>query len=314
MNLPLVSVLIPVYNSGEYISESLNSVLNQTWENVEIIIVDDGSIDNSYTVAKAFESEKVRVFKQENKGACAARNFAFSVSNGEFIQYLDADDLLSPDKIEKQLYLISNTPKSVASCTWGRFYDSITDFKPEVKVVNKDYEKPVEWLIDSWSGRGAAQTSVWLTPREIISAAGGWNEELSLNQDGEFFARVLLQTETIKFCPSVFVYYRSGNKNSISKINNSEGKAESLLKSFESYKKVVMQKYDSPMIRAALAINFCNFIYMYSPAYPHLVERACLQLKNLSVNCRTSMGGPLFKVLVKLFGFFKALKLRNLLR
>ena len=102
MNPPKVSILIPLYNSENYIEETIQSCLNQTYENIEIIIVDDGSTDKSLQIAKSFESGKLKVYSQPNSGACKARNLAFEKSIGDYIQYLDADDLLSENKIENQ--------------------------------------------------------------------------------------------------------------------------------------------------------------------------------------------------------------------
>jgi len=99
---PLVSILIPAYNAENWVADTIRSAMAQTWEPKEIIVLDDGSKDRTYEVAKEFESEKVHVFKQENTGVPTARNNLFSMSHGEFIQWLDADDLLAPDKIERQ--------------------------------------------------------------------------------------------------------------------------------------------------------------------------------------------------------------------
>jgi len=85
----LVSILIPVFNAEKYISETIESVLSQTWGNKEIIIVNDGSTDNTATILKKFDSKDVLVINQENKGACSARNEAYKVAQGEFIQFMD---------------------------------------------------------------------------------------------------------------------------------------------------------------------------------------------------------------------------------
>src|SRR5262249_6685849 len=102
---PLVSILIPAYNAERWISDTIQSALDQTWKHKEIIIVDDGSQDNTLTIARRFASKDVLVTQQVNQGASAARNKTFSLCQGEFVQWLDADDLLSPDKIEKQVAL-----------------------------------------------------------------------------------------------------------------------------------------------------------------------------------------------------------------
>ncbi|MEO1560685.1 MAG: glycosyltransferase family 2 protein, partial [Cyanobacteria bacterium J06632_19] len=86
----LVSILIPAYNSEEWISETIDSAIAQTWSNIEIIIVDDGSKDNTLAVAKKYASTKIKVISQPNKGASAARNRALQEAQGDFIQYLDA--------------------------------------------------------------------------------------------------------------------------------------------------------------------------------------------------------------------------------
>src|SRR5271170_1948910 len=100
---PLVSILIPAYNAEAWISDTLRSAIAQTWEQKEIIVVDDGSTDQTLAIARRFESDSVRVVPQKNQGAAAARNTALSLCHGDYIQWLDADDILAPDKIARQM-------------------------------------------------------------------------------------------------------------------------------------------------------------------------------------------------------------------
>src|SRR5258708_4364352 len=99
---PLVSILIPAYNAQKWIVATIESAIAQTWGRKEIIIVDDGSTDQTLAVARRFASKDILVVTQKNQGASAARNHAFSLSQGDYIQWLDADDLLSANKIAKQ--------------------------------------------------------------------------------------------------------------------------------------------------------------------------------------------------------------------
>src|SRR6266576_6242361 len=99
---PLVSILIPAYNAERWIADTINSALAQTWPRKEIIVVDDGSEDQTLWVSRQFASKNVSVVTQENRGASAARNKAFELCQGDYIQWLDADDLLAPAKIAKQ--------------------------------------------------------------------------------------------------------------------------------------------------------------------------------------------------------------------
>lgn len=98
-----ISVLMPLYNAALYVESAIQSVVNQTYTDWELIIVDDGSTDDSLAVVKRYESDKIRVYTQPNSGACVARNKALSLAKGAFVKFLDADDLLSPDCLEKQV-------------------------------------------------------------------------------------------------------------------------------------------------------------------------------------------------------------------
>jgi len=111
MNDKKVSFVIPCYNVENYISECLNSILSQSYSNIEIVIV-DSSTDNTKEVIKNFEiktgNEKIRYFYQEGKGPASARNFGIEMSNGDYIAFLDADDLLCPDSIQKRIKLFES--------------------------------------------------------------------------------------------------------------------------------------------------------------------------------------------------------------
>lgn len=100
---PLVSIIIPVYNSASYVEEAVNSALNQTYQHIEVIVVDDGSSDQSVSLMKRIEDSRLRVFSQINQGACVARNRGIAEAQGEFIKFLDSDDVLYPDAVATQL-------------------------------------------------------------------------------------------------------------------------------------------------------------------------------------------------------------------
>src|SRR5512140_2969405 len=120
---PLVSILIPAYNAGEWIADTIQSALSQTWPSIEIIIIDDGSKDQTLSVARRFASKNVNVVTQPNQGAAATRNNAFNLCQGDYIQWLDADDLLSPDKVAKQMEIAERceNPRTRLSSGWGHF-------------------------------------------------------------------------------------------------------------------------------------------------------------------------------------------------
>lgn len=310
-----VSILIPVFNAELFLDETLQSAINQTWQNTEIIVVDDGSTDNSLAVAKQYESNKVKIISRKNKGSAVARNTAFRHAQGDYIQYLDADDLLSPDKIRKQLDLLHKYgDQYIVSSAWGRFVRSID----EAEFIHQkvwDNLDPVEWLVAAWEGGGMMQTACWLTPRKLIEKAGLWNETLKSNpaDDGEFFCRVLLQSKGVKFCSGAKVYYRSQLPESVSKNISSEA-VLSLFLNCVQYEKHILEAEDSFRTRHACMINYLNFIYRFHPHYPDLIEKAKKRIANLGFKKYDSVGGRKFRKLSWLVGFNNALKIRGFWR
>ena len=313
---PKVSVIIPVYNAEKYIEETIDSVLNQTYEPIEVIIIDDHSTDASYNKALNFKSERVHVHRNLRKGACAARNYGFEMSTGDYLQFLDADDLLSSDKISAQMNLVEGYGKNVLySCIWGHFETHVEHSTLKNQAIDKDYQEPYLWLKDSWKGGGMGQTSIWLIHRDLIDASGVWDESLLINQDGEFISRVILNADQIKFSDNGVVYYRKGNPNSLSQsYNYSEQKATSLLHSYSLYKENALNHERLEVLKEGLAQNFLMFIYQFYNQFPDLVKTAEDEFYDLGYKKMWPVGGKNFIKLAKIFGFKNILKLRVLSR
>ncbi len=308
----LVSILIPCYNSERWLNQTLESALAQTWKRKEIIVVDDGSTDGSLAVAKSFESSSVKVISQENRGASAARNRALKEAQGDFIQYLDADDFLAPDKIEHQVKLLSREGNSdcVASGEWGRFYNSPTEANFIPEPVWNDMS-PVDWLICSWEGGGMMHPAAWLVPRGITQTAGLWNESLSLNDDGEYFCRIVLASQGVKFCPGAKSYYRSGMANSLSGLK-SPAAQESIFRSLELCANYLLARENSRRTRYTCATVFQRFIYYVYPDMPELVQKAEVKVQSLGGSDLKLEGGNLFKFLSNTVGWKLARRIQKL--
>lgn len=312
MGSPKVSILIPCYNAEKFLAQTIRSAIDQRWPDKEIIVVDDGSADNSLSIAKSFESEMVKVYSQQNAGACRARNFAFEKSTGDFIQYLDADDLLHPDKIWHQVRSIQpHGSHQLASSRWARFFNEPGEAVFQHLSIYKNYNQPVDMLQDMWTNFEMMQTSVWLVPRQIVEKAGKWDESLSINQDGEFFCRALLVSTGVIFCPESKSFYRSGNMQSISNAKPSEKKAASLLKSYQSCERELTRHTDDPRIFRALANLYYSFIYQYYHLFPKLVAIAKEKVDGWRVPPPGSLGGQNFKRMSRILGFYKTLQLRK---
>ena len=310
---PLVSILIPCHNSETWLGETIKSALSQTWNNKEIILVDDGSTDNSLQIAKSFESSAVKIISQKNKGASAARNTALKNARGDFIQYLDADDLLAADKIRQQINLLQQSNCNhnyLAAASWGRFYTSTTEAKFVSEPVWQDMS-PVDWLVSSWTGGGMMPINAWLIPRKLSKKAGLWNENLSVNDDGEYFCRVILASDGIIFCREAKSYYRSGLTNSLSRTISSSGLI-SALKSLELCTESLLAVKNNRYTRNACADAFQRFIYSTYPNEINLISEAEKKVARLGGSTLEPSGGKIFQIFSKFVGWKAAKKLQRL--
>ncbi len=313
-----VSILIPVYNTAKWLHECIESCLGQKGNfDLEITLVDDHSTDGSWEILQSYKKkfpELINIFSNPQKGANLARNFAFEKSSGDYIQYLDSDDVLAEDKIFTQLQLLKdNSKNSIASCAWATF-ENIEQPNDENQLINKKYKYPLEWLIDSWMGLGMGLNSMWLCSREIIQQAGIWNESLLVNQDGEFFSRILMQASSIEYVNETLVYYRRGNAKSVSQKKSTEAKVRSLLHTYQLYVVNVQAQINYPKLKEALAYNFYSFIYQYDRNYPQLSKMAWKEIKNLNSNITKFKGGKYFNFLSKVIGFKSAILLLRKLK
>ena len=307
---PLVSILIPAYNTEKYLAATLESVLAQTWSNLEIIVVDDGSRDDTLNVARTFTSGQVKVIAQENRGQSASENRAFAECQGGLIEYLDADDLLSPDKIETQLRRLKEEPEAVATCRWGRFVDTPADawFVPEPFWRDMD---PVDWLVDCWSRCGMMHGATWLVPRAVAERAGPWDESLSLINDFDFFCRILLASRQVVFCPETVTYYRSNLATSLSGAK-SPAAWDSAFRSVKAGTTRLLAVEDSPRTRRAAAISFQNLVYSAYPDVPELREEAERAVRSLGGCDLSCPGGTKFLLASRLVGWQAAKKIQRI--
>ncbi len=314
---PLVSILIPLYNSEKYIAKTIENCLDQRYKNIEIIIVDDGSTDNSAEIADEYAKkyENIKLYRQENSGAPRARNLAFAKSKGEYIQYLDADDLMSENKISSQMErAIENNfdPYILFSSKFSYFKESIDDAEYFFQPIDHSYDSGIEWLIDAWSGGGFGVVMGWLTHRELISKVGIWDESLKKNQDGEFFSRVLLRAKKVIMTDDTMVYYRRTGLYTIS-ASRSEKAIYSALRSLKKYERNI-EKFNNRQLKESLAISYANFIREHYKIHPHIAEEAEREIEKLGFDINKLPYRGKFRHLVSRIGFHKAVKIYRVLK
>jgi glycosyltransferase involved in cell wall biosynthesis len=270
---PLVSILIPAYNAQEWIADTLRSAIAQTWPRKEIIVVDDGSRDLTAEVARRFASNGVALVSVQNQGAAAARNHALRLSQGDYIQYLDADDLLASDKIERQLGALRkrDSRRILLSSPWAPFYYRTYRARFIHSSLCQDLS-PVEWLLRKMGENLHMQSATWLTSRELAEAAGPWDTRLLSDDDGEYFCRVLLQSNGTRFVPETGVYYRVTPSNRLSHIGASDRKKDAMLVSMRLHVQNLQSLEESERVRKACLTYLQNWYHNFYPERQDIVE------------------------------------------
>ena len=189
MALPLVSIITPVYNGEKYLLEAIESALAQAYKNFELLIVNDGSTDNSKSIISAYLSNpKIRYFEQQNAGVAAARNLALRYANGKYIGFLDQDDLWLPDKLSTQIEFLK-TNQEIA------FVHSRQDYIQADGTPIADY--PKDWISDLHGKcftelfrRNRIAVLTVLLRKSVIDDIGFFNETVSRADDYELWLRI----------------------------------------------------------------------------------------------------------------------------
>lgn len=306
----LVSVIVPCYNVQKYIQETIESILGQTYEAIELILIDDGSSDDTFTILKNYASDRVHVIKQINSGACRARNAGLEKAKGKFIQYIDGDDIISKNKIEEELRLLGKTEDSIAVCNTIFFNDG-DDYRSFLPNDESRFlyctDDPVDFLVNLYGGYGAGSMvsiHAWLTPRKIIDRIGPWNEEILQDQDGEYFCRAVLASKGIVYSPNGSSFYRKhpGGGSIISRKGYAVKK--SYLYALDLKAGYLLGRTDSIAARRAISRLYMDFAVNNFPYYKDLVEQALIKVDGLEVEVVLPIiGGRVVEALKKTFGW-----------
>ncbi len=210
----LVSVIIPAYNSAKTIEKTLQSVFDQDYPSIEIIVVNDGSTDNTDEILSKY-TDKIQYYKQINSGVSVARNFGYSKAKGEYIQYLDADDLLAKGKLTKQVNALKETGADVSYGDWTKFSEA--DGKMlELETIEKQMgtRPEIELYTNFWVPLAAL-----LYTRKITDKIGTWNITLPVIQDARYALDAAIHRAKFTYTSGVMAYYRTHQSDSLSNKN-----------------------------------------------------------------------------------------------
>jgi glycosyltransferase involved in cell wall biosynthesis len=308
-----VSILIPLYNSEKYIAKTIESAVNQTWKDKEIIIVDDGSTDRSLSIAKSYESENIKVFTQVNRGVCASRNYALTKATGEYIQYLDHDDMIDPDKIEKQMEYISSHQLCETDIVYGahvNFLDDIINISSyNDSHQNKSYDNPLELFNDMLIARSIILPGSYLMHRSLIESIGGWNETLRNNEDGEFYARIMTKATSVHYIDGPKVYWRS-TPNSLSK-QVTESYLGFKYTAWTTIVSILLQHNNTERTRFACSQLLMDFIVEFRPTNQKWLLPLEIFMRENNITFDTTNKSTIHKFLINTFGWRRTLLLKE---
>ncbi len=206
---PLVSVLIPLYNAEDYIGGAIESCLNQSYKNIEVVVVDDHSTDQSLAVAKKYESDQVHVFVNPSKGAQSARNYAYQCSKGRFVKFHDADDYCTAGLIEKQVErMLKDGDEDTMVYSLLQQLESDGKMAIQTNMKGKDYLNPIDFAIDMLRYHAFFCPHCYLLTRKTVDAVGGWDEHVRIIQDRVYFVKAAEVASKVLFVEGEHAVWR----------------------------------------------------------------------------------------------------------
>ncbi len=307
--MSLVSIIIPCYNAQRWVAEAVDSCLAQTYAPIEIIVVDDGSTDDSIGVLRSY-GERIRLVQQTHAGGSWARNHGFALSQGELIQYLDADDYLLPEKIATQVTLLQETGADVVYGDWRHEYCREEGTRELGPVnISDTHDDVLAALLGGW---WTANLTL-LFRRTVVERAGGWDESLAAGQDRDFFLSVALTGAGIRYQPGCHSIYRRYGNYTVSTANQRhwlEGHIQLLEKA--EHKLLVKAHQDNmATYTQALALSYFNLarisFHTDREKYRPLLQKAL----QLDPQFRVP-GSPIYRTFQRLLGFEAADRLAQM--
>jgi glycosyltransferase involved in cell wall biosynthesis len=308
MQPPLVSIITPFYNAEKYLSAAIDSVLSQTYHNWELIMINDGSADTSLAIAESYRDSRIKILSQENSGQCTATNNALRNAQGDYIQLLDADDIMDPNKTKYQVeHLSLFSDEHLGVSKWAFFHEQISDaiFKQEPIFFSGE---SVDWLYQLWTHDTMMHTNSYMMPRKLWEKGGKYfDENLKLNIDFEFFTRMTLASKGVVYTENAIGYYRKGVKGSKTHNPSIEKQLSALDARVRSIRKLFSIDQSKKSQQAArMAITILTF------SFPDILPQAKKYINELGLEHFGSFKGKYFKYITYFLGFETAIRAKKI--
>jgi len=306
----MVSIIIPAYNSAEYLPETLQSVVAQTYRPIELLVVDDGSTDATVVLVKQWLAEHAqksdfrgRLLRQTHRGGAAARNLGLAQAEGEWIQFLDADDTLARDKLSRQIALLSESSGALTYCSWRYLHGEDGNFRPgnvrQATPLPPDAD-PLKLHLEGWF----CPIHGYLWPRQLLQALGGFDSSLAADQDAELLMRALVSGTKLVFTPDTEVQYRLHDSGQISR-SVSRSKLRSRLRVVKTIAGLLEAQGSLESYRESLAIRCDELERSACLAYPAFARLCRRASRELAPNHRPLVrGGLAYRLTRRVFGLY----------
>ncbi len=198
---PVISVIIPVYNGAQYVTEAISSVLAQTFNDWELIIIDDGSTDETLTLLNQFQDARIKIISREHRGLIASLNEGLALAQGEFIARLDADDICLPYRFEKQLVVFAN-PEIALVGSWAYKIDADGQEFGVMSYPPADYHSIKKYFLKH---NPFIQSSVMMR-RSALQVVGGYSPRFKVAEDYELWSRLLAKFPAVNLTEPLIKY------------------------------------------------------------------------------------------------------------
>jgi glycosyltransferase involved in cell wall biosynthesis len=316
MQSKLVSIIIPTYNAQDFISECIQSVINQTYRNIEIIIINDGSTDSTREIIEKFDDIRIRIINQVNKGASFSKNVGLAHAKGDYIQYLDADDKLSKDKILNQVLILENNRSCIAVCKTKIISNdlSINDSEIDTDIIS-DQVSGLQFLLNLLGAKGKfamVQPNAYLVPIEVIKKSGSWYTDLypCPDEDGEYFSRILLNSKKVYFANGINYYRKITTNISLSKQIDRKRIHNQLKTTVRKFENIFELRSDAVIMRL-FQQNITHVVYQYGLEFPEIIQMGKEQLTKYGINKYKFISLSKFSTISRFIGINNTFKLKR---
>jgi glycosyltransferase involved in cell wall biosynthesis len=305
-----VSIIVPCYNAQAWVKEAIQSCLNQTYPDIEIIVIDDGSTDRSAQVLKDFGS-RILLVTTSNQGGSVARNIGFRHSTGKYIQFLDADDYLLPEKIAMQVRFLEENNADVVYGDW-RYQFHLPDGFCYLDKIEKSGEKD-DILCSLLSGWWVAQGAI-LYRRWAVESVGGWDESFRAAQDRDFFTSVAMSNVVIGYQPGCNFIYRKYGEVTVSTSNIQRWFNSNCLSLEKTETALRNSDRLSKNHRASLATGYARALRFCLPIRTERHFEILRKIQDLAPNFKAKDETIWFRLVQEMLGYCRTIRLMSLWR